>query len=79
MATSALEMSIEAVHSSKGKGRIKAEFNCQILREAFTLMAVALLNTNSLAAPYMAFVGYTLDVITVLPPCPKLSMIEWSI
>jgi len=35
---------------SKGKGRIKAEFSCQILSEALMFMSVALLNKNNLAA-----------------------------
>ena len=47
---------------------MKAEFNCQILREALIFALVALLKRNNLAAPYIASVGYTLDVITVLPP-----------
>lgn len=48
---------------------MNAEFICQILSDvAVTLVSVALLNKNTLASPYIAFVGYTLDVIVDLPP-----------
>lgn len=47
---------------------MNAEFKCQIFSEEATLVSVALLNKKTLAAPYIAFVGYTLAVIQVLPP-----------
>ena len=54
--------------NQRGNWRISADPIFHILRDAVTLAPVALLNKKTRAAPLMAFVGYTLEVITLLPP-----------
>lgn len=53
-------------------------FICQTWIVAAIFASVALLNTNSWASLFIALVGYTRDVMQVLPPWLKLSIIEWS-
>lgn len=64
--------------TGEGRGNKAAEASliCHTLTVAVTLASVALLNKKSLASSYIANVGYMRDVIHVLPPCAKLSIIE---
>ena len=66
------------IYDQKIYGPRWADSSFHILTEAVTLESVALLKTKTLAFPYSAFVGYILEVIHVLPPCPNASTIEWS-
>lgn len=55
---------------------LNAELICHICNDAVIFVSVALLKSNTCASLFTAFVGYTRDVIHVLPPCAKLSTIE---
>lgn len=58
------------------KAAEEASLICHTLTSAVILASVALLNKKSLASSYIANVGYIRDVMHVLPPCAKLSIIE---